>query len=72
VSDDLDMKAVAHRFTQPGTVAQTFNAGCDLLIISRNINSSAVEGTYHIAADFAKVAWIDRWWKQLGREFSAY
>jgi len=53
VSDDLDMKAVAHRFTQPGTVAQAFNAGCDLLIISRNINSSAIEGTYHIAADFA-------------------
>lgn len=53
VSDDLDMKAIADRFTTKGTVAQAINAGCDLFIISRNINSSSLERTYHIAQDFA-------------------
>ncbi|BAY61487.1 glycoside hydrolase, family 3-like protein [Calothrix brevissima NIES-22] len=52
VSDDLDMKAIAERFTTKGTVAQAINAGCDLFIISRNINSSSLERTYQIAQDF--------------------
>ena len=53
VSDDLDMKAIAEMFTQPGTVARAFNAGCDLFIISRNINSLSLERTDQIAEDFA-------------------
>jgi beta-N-acetylhexosaminidase len=53
VSDDLDMKAVADLFTQPGTVAKSVNAGCDLFIISRNLPSSNVERVYAIASDFA-------------------
>jgi beta-N-acetylhexosaminidase len=52
VSDDLDMKAVSDLFTQPGTVAQSVNAGCDLFIISRNLPSSRVERVYAIASDF--------------------
>lgn len=52
VSDDLDMKAVSDMFMQSGTVAKAFNAGCDLFIVSRNINSSTLERTYKIAADF--------------------
>ncbi|BAZ83476.1 beta-N-acetylhexosaminidase [Sphaerospermopsis kisseleviana CS-549] len=52
VSDDLDMKAVADMFMRPGTVARAFNAGCDLFIVSRNINSSSLERTYKIAEDF--------------------
>ncbi|MBD2292306.1 beta-N-acetylhexosaminidase [Anabaena sphaerica FACHB-251] len=54
VSDDLDMKAVSDMFMQSGTVARAFNAGCDLFIVSRNINSSSLERTYKIAEDFAK------------------
>ncbi|MCC5637455.1 beta-N-acetylhexosaminidase [Nostoc sp. CHAB 5844] len=53
VSDDLDMKAISDMFTQSGTVARAFNAGCDLFILSRNINSSSLERTYYMAADFA-------------------
>jgi beta-N-acetylhexosaminidase len=53
VSDDLDMNAVSERFTESGTVAQTFQAGCDLLIVSRNLPSSSIERTYAIAQDFA-------------------
>ena len=53
VSDDLDMKAVSDRFSQSGTVAQTFKAGCDLFIVSRNLPSSSLERTYAIAQDFA-------------------
>lgn len=53
VSDDLDMKAVADMFMRPGTVARAFNAGCDLFIVSRNINSSSLARTYKIAEDFA-------------------
>ncbi|MBK1988133.1 beta-N-acetylhexosaminidase [Sphaerospermopsis aphanizomenoides BCCUSP55] len=53
VSDDLDMKAVSEMFMQSGTVARAFHAGCDLFIVSRNINSSAIERTYQIAEDFA-------------------
>lgn len=53
VSDDLDMKAVADMFMHPGTVARAINAGCDLFIVSRNINSSSLERTYKIAEDFA-------------------
>jgi beta-N-acetylhexosaminidase len=53
VSDDLDMKAVSDMFTQQGTVARAFNAGCDLFIVSRNIHSSSMERTYKIAEDFA-------------------
>lgn len=53
VSDDLDMKAVSDMFTNKGTVAQSIHAGCDLFIVSRNINSSSLERTYHIAQDFA-------------------
>lgn len=54
VSDDLDMKAISDMFTQSGTVARSLNAGCDLFIISRNINSSSIERTYQIAEDFAE------------------
>ncbi|OUL25162.1 beta-N-acetylhexosaminidase [Nostoc sp. RF31YmG] len=53
VSDDLDMKAVSDMFTHKGTVARAIHAGCDLFIVSRNINSSSLERTYHIAKDFA-------------------
>ncbi len=53
VSDDLDMQAVSDMYTKNGTVAQTFNAGCDLLIISRNLPSSSLERTQAIAQDFA-------------------
>jgi beta-N-acetylhexosaminidase len=53
VSDDLDMRAISAKFMEPGTVAQAFRAGCDLFIISRNINSSSLERTNQIAADFA-------------------
>ncbi len=52
VSDDLDMKAVSEMFMQSGTVARAFYAGCDLFIVSRNINSSSIERTYQIAEDF--------------------
>lgn len=52
VSDDLDMKAVSDMFTQPGTVARAFNAGCDLFIISRNLNSLSIARTYQMAEDF--------------------
>ncbi|MFN6571380.1 beta-N-acetylhexosaminidase [Dendronalium sp. ChiSLP03b] len=52
VSDDLDMKAVSDMFTDSGTVARAFDAGCDLFIVSRNINSSSLERTYKIAEDF--------------------
>ncbi|MDB9345907.1 beta-N-acetylhexosaminidase [Nodularia spumigena CS-586/05] len=53
VSDDLDMKAVSDMFSQSGTVARAFDAGCDLFIVSRNIHSLSVERTYEIAEDFA-------------------
>jgi beta-N-acetylhexosaminidase len=53
VSDDLDMKAVSDMFMKTGTVAKAFNAGCDLFIVSRNINSSSLERTYAIAQDFS-------------------
>ncbi|MEH1789607.1 glycoside hydrolase family 3 protein [Nostoc sp.] len=53
VSDDLDMKAISDMFMKTGTVARSFNAGCDLFIVSRNINSSSLERTYRIAEDFA-------------------
>ncbi|MEH1920496.1 beta-N-acetylhexosaminidase [Nostoc sp.] len=53
VSDDLDMKAISDMFMKAGTVAQSLNAGCDLFIVSRNINSSSLERTYRIAEDFA-------------------
>ncbi|BAZ15309.1 putative sugar hydrolase [Calothrix sp. NIES-4071] len=53
VSDDLDMKAVADMYAKPGTVTQTFNAGCDLLMVSRNLPSSSIERTIAIAQDFA-------------------
>jgi beta-N-acetylhexosaminidase len=53
VSDDLDMKAISDMFMKAGTVARSFHAGCDLFIVSRNINSSSIERTYHIAEDFA-------------------
>ncbi|MBW4562667.1 MAG: beta-N-acetylhexosaminidase [Mojavia pulchra JT2-VF2] len=52
VSDDLDMKAVSDMFIQKGTVARSFQAGCDLFIVSRNINSSSIERIYQIAEDF--------------------
>lgn len=52
VSDDLDMKAVSEMFMQSGTVARAFHAGCDLFIVSRNINSSSIERTYQITEDF--------------------
>ncbi|MEH2438220.1 MAG: glycoside hydrolase family 3 protein [Nostoc sp.] len=52
VSDDLDMKAISDMFIKAGTVARSFHAGCDLFIVSRNINSSSIERTYHIAEDF--------------------
>ncbi|HYW22456.1 MAG TPA: beta-N-acetylhexosaminidase [Nodularia sp. (in: cyanobacteria)] len=53
VSDDLDMKAVSDMFIESGTVARAFNAGCDLFIVSRNINSLSIERTYQMAEDFA-------------------
>jgi beta-N-acetylhexosaminidase len=53
VSDDLDMKAISDMFMKAGTVARSFHAGCDLFIVSRNINSSSIERTYQIAEDFA-------------------
>ncbi|MFM6203149.1 MAG: beta-N-acetylhexosaminidase, partial [Dolichospermum sp.] len=53
VSDDLDMKAVSEMFMKTGTVARAFDAGCDLFIVSRNINSSSLERTYKIAEDFS-------------------
>jgi beta-N-acetylhexosaminidase len=40
-------------FMQPGTIARAFHAGCDLFIVSRNINSSSLERTYKIAEDFS-------------------
>ncbi|MGJ5672090.1 MAG: beta-N-acetylhexosaminidase [Nostochopsis sp.] len=52
VSDDLDMKAVSNMYVETGTVAQTFNAGCDLFIVSRNLPSSSVERTLTIAQNF--------------------
>ncbi|CEJ44015.1 beta-N-acetylhexosaminidase [Umezakia ovalisporum] len=52
VSDDLDMKAVSDMFTHAGTVARAFNAGCDLFIVSRNIDSISIESTYGMAEDF--------------------
>ncbi|MGM3309034.1 beta-N-acetylhexosaminidase [Anabaena sp. WFMT] len=52
VSDDLDMKAVSEMFMQSGTIVRAFNAGCDLFIVSRNINSSALARTYKMAEDF--------------------
>ncbi|WP_066384112.1 MULTISPECIES: beta-N-acetylhexosaminidase [unclassified Anabaena] len=54
VSDDLDMRAVADMFTQSGTVARAFYAGCDLFIVSRNIHTSSIEHTYKIAEDFVE------------------
>lgn len=54
VSDDLDMNAVAKMYTNKGTVARTFNAGCDLLMVSRNLPSSNVERVYAIAEDFVE------------------
>ncbi|MBE9035493.1 beta-N-acetylhexosaminidase [aff. Roholtiella sp. LEGE 12411] len=53
ISDDLDMKAVSDMFMKKSTIARAFGAGCDLFIVSRNINSSSLERTYHIAEDFA-------------------
>jgi beta-N-acetylhexosaminidase len=53
VSDDLDMKAVSEMFMQSGTIARAFHAGCDLFIVSRNINSSSLERTYKIAEEFS-------------------
>ncbi|WP_414562423.1 MULTISPECIES: beta-N-acetylhexosaminidase [unclassified Anabaena] len=53
VSDDLDMKAVFDMFIENGTVAKAFHAGCDLFIVSRNINSLSIERTYQMAEDFA-------------------
>ncbi len=53
VSDDLDMKAVSDMFTHSGTIAQAFNAGCDLFIVSRNLNSLSIERTYEMAEGFA-------------------
>jgi len=53
VSDDLDMRAISEKFMESGTISQAFHAGCDLFILSRNINSSSLERTYRIAADFA-------------------
>jgi beta-N-acetylhexosaminidase len=53
VSDDLDMKAVSDMFIENGTVAKAFHAGCDLFIVSRNINSLSIERTYQMAEDFA-------------------
>ena len=52
VSDDLDMKAISDMFMKAGTVARSLHAGCDLFIVSRNINSSSIERTYQIAEDF--------------------
>ena len=47
------MKAISEMFMKASTVARSFNAGCDLFIVSRNINSSSIERTYRIAEDFA-------------------
>ncbi|HLO84876.1 MAG TPA: glycoside hydrolase family 3 protein [Nostocaceae cyanobacterium] len=52
VSDSLDMKAISEKFMESGTVAQAFNAGCDLFIVSRNIDSDGIERTYKIAENF--------------------
>jgi beta-N-acetylhexosaminidase len=52
VSDDLDMKAISDMFMKAGTVARSLHAGCDLFIVSRNINSASLERTYQIAEDF--------------------
>ncbi len=52
VSDDLDMNAVSDMYKNSGTVAQTFNAGCDLLIISGNLPASSPEKIYDVAEDF--------------------
>lgn len=52
VSDDLDMNAVSDMYANSGTVAQTFNAGCDLLIISGHLPASCPEKIYGIAEDF--------------------
>jgi beta-N-acetylhexosaminidase len=46
------MQAVSQMFAQKGTVAQAFNAGCDLLIVSRNLPASNLDRIRHIAADF--------------------
>lgn len=54
ISDDLDMKAVAEMFMKSGTIAKSIHAGCDLFIVSRNINSSCLTRTYKIAEDFVK------------------
>ncbi|MEH2349261.1 MAG: beta-N-acetylhexosaminidase [Nostoc sp.] len=54
VSDDLDMKAISDMFMKAGTVARSLHAGCDLFIVSRNINSSSLERTYQIAEDFVQ------------------
>jgi beta-N-acetylhexosaminidase len=53
VSDDLDMKAVADMYSQSGTVSKTFNAGCDLFMVSRNLPSSSMDRTIAIAQDFS-------------------
>ena len=53
VSDDLDMKAVSGMFTNSGTIARAFKAGCDLFIVSRNISSASIERTIMLAQDFA-------------------
>ncbi|NET72601.1 MAG: beta-N-acetylhexosaminidase [Sphaerospermopsis sp. SIO1G2] len=49
ISDDLDMKAVSNMFMQPVTIAEAFNAGCDLFIVSRNINSLGLDRIYQMA-----------------------
>jgi beta-N-acetylhexosaminidase len=46
------MKAVSDMYSRSGTVAQTFKAGCDLFIVSRNLPSSSSERTLAIAQDF--------------------
>ncbi len=53
VSDDVDMDAVAKMYANRGTVAHTFNAGCDLLMVSQNLPASNPERIYAIAQDFA-------------------
>lgn len=53
VSDDLDMNAVSDMYKNSGTVARTFNAGCDLLIISGNLPASSPEKIYDVVEDFA-------------------
>ncbi|AKG21945.1 beta-N-acetylhexosaminidase [Calothrix sp. 336/3] len=54
VSDDLDMAAVARMYSNSGTVAKTLNAGCDLLMVSRNLPASSPERIYQIGRDFAE------------------